>query len=91
MTVKIPKYLKSDYIALIEKLIKDIDDECRSVVIQKVILDFTDSIFIEGEMTVLLSMLIFRAQDMGKECDVVGINGNLQATLSRNGGPLSIK
>lgn len=85
MTVKIPRYLKSSYTTHIEKLIKDIDDECRSVVIQKVILDFTDTIFIEGEMTVLLSMLIFRAQDMGKECGFVGINGNLQATLSRNG------
>ena len=85
MTVKIPKYLKSNYAMLIEKLIKDVDDECRSAVIQKIILDFTDTIFIEGEMTVLLSMLIFRAQDMGKECDVVGIKGNLQATLSRHG------
>lgn len=85
MTVKIPKFLKSSFTRYIENLIKDIDCECRSTVIQKIILDFTDTTFIEGEMTVLLSMLIFRILDLGKDYSVVGINGDLQNTLSRNG------
>ncbi|WP_304248554.1 hypothetical protein, partial [Limosilactobacillus gastricus] len=72
MTVKIPKFLKSSFTRYIENLIKDIDCECRSTVIQKIILDFTDTTFIEGEMTVLLSMLIFRILDLGKDYSVVG-------------------
>lgn len=85
MTVKIPKYLKSDYTMHIQELIKDVDSECSNVMIQRVILDFTDTVFIEGEMTVLLSMLIFRIQDVGKEYDLIGLNGNLKSTLLRNG------
>ena len=85
LTVKIPKYLKSDYTMYIQELIKDVDSECSSVVIQKVILDFTDTVFIEGEMAVLLSMLMFRIQDVGKEYDIIGLGGKLKSTLSRNG------
>lgn len=82
MTIKIPKYIKSDFYGL--KSIAKIWHKAKNAFLEEVILDFSGCMWFEANLAALLGGIIDKIEQNLNNVELINIPDKLQNVLQRN-------